>query len=111
MPKVPIQGMSLSMLADGYAGRAIDSGLEQIARDILDRGHDGQKRVLTIKVTFEPADKGRCSIDLDVGVKIPGYRPPTTVAKYDQAAGGLVFNPEASENPDQMTIGDAHAEE
>ena len=40
MAKVPVQGMTLSMLADGYAGKAIDVGLKRIMEDIVDRGHD-----------------------------------------------------------------------
>lgn len=110
MPKIPIAGMTLNMLSDGYAGKAIDAGLRQITSDLIDRGHDGQKRTLTIRVTFQPDEKGRCEVDVDVGVKVPGYRPPKTLAKYDQAAGGFVFNPDASENPDQTTIGDHYQE-
>lgn len=102
--KIPVGAVSLSSLADGYAGRAIDSGLARVMEDINKRGHDGQKRTLTIKLTFTPDDKGRSSIDVDVAVKIPGYKPPKTVAKYDEQAGGLVFSPDCAENPDQVAL-------
>lgn len=102
--KVPVAAVTLSTLADGFAGRAIDSGLSRVMEDITARGHDGQKRTLTIKLTFTPDDKGRSSIDVDVAVKTPGYKPPKTIAKYDQAAGGLVFSPDCAENPDQLTL-------
>lgn len=102
--KVPVAAVTLATLADGFAGRAIDSGLSRIMDDIVNRGHDGQKRTLTIKINFTPDDKGRSSIDVDVSVKTPGYRPPKTIAKYDQQAGGLVFSPDCAENPDQLTI-------
>lgn len=109
--KVPVGATTLSTLADGYAGRAIDSGLARIQEDIVKRGHDGQKRTLTIKLTFTPDDKGRSAIDVDVSVKTPGYKPPKTMAKYDQQAGGLVFNPDCSENPDQLTLPETGDEE
>lgn len=109
MPKVPVAALSLNLLADGYAGSAIDAGLKRVQEDIIDRGSDGQARALTIKLVFTPEDKGRCKIDLDVSVKCPGYRPPATVAKYDQRAGGLVFSPDCSENPDQLTTNDIDA--
>lgn len=106
MPKVPLQGMTLAMLSDGYAGKAIDAGLREIERDLMERGQDGQKRTLTIKVTFDPDEKGRVDIDTQVGVKTPAFRPPKTQAKLDQRAGGLMFNPDCSENPDQTTFAD-----
>lgn len=106
MPKVPVQGMTLNMLADGYAGKAIDAGLRRVTEDVIDRGHDGKPRTLTIKLTFTPDATGRCEIAVDVGVKCPGYKPPPTVAKYDQSFGGLAFSPDCAENPDQTTIND-----
>ena len=106
MPKVPLAALSLNLLADGYAGSAIDAGLRRVQEDIIERGHDGLPRTVTIKLAFTPEDKGRCKIEVDVGVKCPGYKPPATVAKYDQQAGGLVFSPDCSENPDQTTIND-----
>lgn len=111
MPKVPLAGMTLAMLGDGYAGSAIDAALKNLQQDIVQRGSDGLARVLTVKVTFTPDDKLRCKIEVDVGTKIPGFKPPATMAKYDQNAGGLMFSPDCSENPDQTTINDLNASE
>jgi len=102
--KVIVQGLTLTQLADGYAGKAIDSALKRITDDIQDRGHDGKPRLLTVKITFTPDPSGRCEIEVDAGVKCPGYKPPKTVAKIDQRAGGLIFNPDCSENPDQAAL-------
>lgn len=102
--KLLIQGVNLSQLADGYAGRAIDSGLKRITDDIIDRGADGKARKLNIQISFTPDSSGRCEIEVEVGVKVPGYKPPKTVAKIDDRAGGLSFNPDCSENPDQAAL-------
>ena len=106
MPKIPISELTLPMLGDGYAGKAIAAGLEVINRDLIERGDDGKPRKLAVNVTFIPSPNGRCEIDVQVKTTCPAFRPPATVAKYDQKAGGFVFNPDASENPDQMTIPD-----
>lgn len=108
--KVPLQAVSISSLADGYAGKAIDAGFRRIMEDIVDRGHDGQKRTMIIKVTFTPSETGQCKIGVDVGTKCPSYVPPETLAKYDHKAGGLIFSPECADNPDQMTFPDMREE-
>lgn len=101
--KIPVAAMNINTLADGYAGRAIDSAISRVSEDILSRG-DQQKRTVTIKLSFMPDDKGRCEIDVEASVRLPGYKPPKTVAKIDAAAGGLMFSPDASENPEQFAI-------
>jgi hypothetical protein len=104
--KVPLQGVSISQLSDGYAGRAIDKALGEVCRDIDDRGGDGKCRKVIITLTMTPAGSGKVEIDVQVTNKMPAFRPPTTMAKLDDKVGGLVFNPDASENPDQMTMTD-----
>jgi hypothetical protein len=52
------------------------------------------------------AQNARVDLDVQVTTKAPAYRPPKTQAKYDATAGGLVFNTECRENPDQMTLSD-----
>lgn len=106
MPKVPLQGVSLSQLADGYAGKAIDEGLNEVVSDIDGRGDDGKPRKVVIELTFLPQGKGYVEIDVQVKTKMPAHRPPTTKAKIDQRVGGLVFNPDCRENPSQMTTND-----
>jgi hypothetical protein len=106
--KMIVQGITLSQLADGYAGRAIDSGLKRVTEDIIERGGDGKTRTLNLKIQFTPDETG-CEIDVEVGVKIPGYKPPKTRAKVDERAGGLIFNPDCSENPDQAALPGAGA--
>lgn len=106
MPKVPLQGMTLNMLSDGFAGRVIEEGLAAVVKDLEARGHDGKDRKLTIQLTFSPEDKGRVGIDVQVATKFPALRPPKTAARIDSRAGGLIFNPECSENPEQQTFAD-----
>lgn len=106
MPKTPLQGISLSQLADGYAGKAIDSALLEVVNDIDSRGDDGKPRKVLIELTLEPQGKGYVDIDVQVRTKMPAFRPPTTKAKIDNRVGGLVFNSDCRENPSQMTTND-----
>lgn len=107
MPKVPLTGMTLNMLSDGYTGKMLDEAMKAIVKDIEDRGHDRKKRTLTLQIDFLPHGEGQVSIYSDVKHKLPSQRPPATQAKYNAAAGGLVFNPDCAENPDQQTFEDA----
>lgn len=110
MPRTPLQGVSISQLADGYAGRAIDEGLNAIIADISERGDDGKPRKVTIELTLTPEGKGQVEIDVQVKTKVPAIRPPKTTAKMDQKAGGLIFNPDNSINPDQEPLPFDHDE-
>ena len=111
MAKTCLQATSLSALADGFAGRAIDKALSEVSRDIDDRGADGKARKLTIILTFTPEGEGIVDIDCQVTTKMPAFRPPKTTAKLNEAAGGLLFNPDCSENPDQLTTNDVKLDE
>lgn len=104
--RVPLQGVSITQLADGYAGKAIDAAINAVVKDIADRGDDGLARKVTIQFTFVPTAAGRVDIDVQVKNSVPALRPPKTQAKIDLAAGALVINPDCSENPDQLTFND-----
>lgn len=105
MPKVILDAASIPNLSDGYVGKMLEKALNDVIEDIDDRGHDGQKRSITLKLTFSPNEK-KIKIDANVTTKLPAYVPPTTMAKFDRAAGGLAFNPDVADNPDQSTIDD-----
>lgn len=106
MPKAPLQVATLASLSDGIAGKCIDAAFSEAANDISTRGHDGKARKIVIEITLTPDDYLNVDIDVQVSAKLPAYRPPSTKAKYSQAAGGFLFNTECASNPDQMTIGD-----
>ncbi len=100
-------GDTLAKLNDGYFGKITDEALRQVMKDIQERGHDGKKRTITIKVTLAPdGETGQVKIDTEVGYKLPSYVPPTTIGKYNAAVGGVVFRDDAPENPDQTTTND-----
>lgn len=108
MARVPVSAKTLNALGDGYAGKAIDKALDEINRDLVDRGHDGKVRKLTVTFSFKPSDEGtRVAIDVSSKTTLPPWVPPETHAKYDQRAGGFMFNPENGDNPDQLTLSDA----
>lgn len=107
MARVPVSAKTLNALGDGYAGKAIDKALDEINRDLVDRGADGKKRKLTVTFTFSPSDEGRrVAIDVSTKPTLPAWVPPETHAKYDSAAGGFMFQPEAAGDPEQMVLGD-----
>lgn len=106
MAKVPLDSMTLNMLSDGYAGKVIDQAFAEVTKDIHERGHDGQKRKLIVEITFAPDGLGMVKVDTQAKTKLPAFRPPQTMAKLDQRAGGLVFNTDCAANPDQMTTND-----
>lgn len=110
MSKIPLTAETLSKLGDGFAGVVIDAALADIYRDVNDRGSDGKPRKLVVTYTFTPGTNGHCEVDVQTATRLPAYQPPKTVAKLNLAAGSLMFNPDVSNNPDQLTI-DVDADE
>jgi hypothetical protein len=106
MAKVPLQGTSISQLSDGLTGKALDVAFNAVSRDIAERGDDGKPRTITLTITVTPIGQGMVEIDTQVATKTPALHPPKTNAKLSHAAGGLIFNPDCSENPDQRTFND-----
>jgi hypothetical protein len=104
--KTVLQGNSISQLSDGYTGRALDAAFGELCRDIEDRGSDGKKRTITVTFDFTPGREGRVEIATKVALKIPPQVPPKTIAKMDEKAGGLIFNPDVRDHPDQQTFND-----
>lgn len=106
---------TLHLLDGGGVGQAIDIALNQVIRDVEDRGKDEEKRKVTIILTFkkdmdnkaEPVD-----IACDVKVSLPALRAGNTVSKvyFKGAEAKLRFSPDASDNPDQRTIVDDDGE-
>lgn len=109
MAKIPLTGQTVSMLSDGYVGKILDKALEEVGRDLADRGHDGKKRKIVLTISFA-LDGAQIGIDAQAKTTLPSHKPPVTIAKFDNHAGGLVFNPEVSNSPDQQTFSDAEAE-
>lgn len=104
MAFVPITGINLSMLADGYGGKVIDKVLTAVQEDIIDRGRDGKTRKATFTITFDPLDDNRCEVGIEANYTLPKFRPAPTIAKFDKHAGGLMFSTDCSDNPEQAAI-------
>jgi len=98
--------MTLNMLSDGFTGKVIEENLAQIVKDLIERGRDGKTRTLVISLDFTPHDQGKVQVDVKVGSKLPPWRPVKTIAQIDERAGGLLFNTDCADNPDQATIDD-----
>jgi hypothetical protein len=108
--KTCLQGVNLAQLSDGYTGKAIDKALGEVSRDIDDRGRDGKTRKIIITLTITPEGEDHVEIDTQVQTKMPAFRPPTTKAKLDEKAGGMIFNPDCRDNPSQLTTNDIDLE-
>lgn len=107
MPRVPLQGESLDKLSAGFVGKLVDKALREIFADIHDRGdEDKLVRKMTIELAFKPEGGGFVKVLPKVTTKLPSLVPPETRARMDMAVGGLVFNPESPDNPDQKTFAD-----
>ncbi len=102
--KTLLQAVNIPQLSDGYAGRVIDEALRDASKDLYERGADGKPRKVVITVTFQPEANNQVDTDVQVKTQFPPMRPPSTKAKLDQGAGGLIFNPDCADNPDQLTI-------
>lgn len=110
MPLHVLQGESLGLLNEGYLGRCLDKTLLEVMNDIDDRGSDGLKRTITLKIIFKPLGEGQVSINTEVTSKVPGYKPPTTIGRLDQNAGGIMFREDSPKDPDQRTLNDELAD-
>jgi hypothetical protein len=97
-------GTTIAGLSDGFVGRQIDQAMAEIYKDIDDRGTDGLARTLTITIKFVPTPNSGVEITPKIQAKLPAHQPYKTMAKMDLNAGGIRFNPNFAENPDQRTI-------
>lgn len=110
--KTILQGTTLPQLSDGYTGKLLDKAFKDVFDDIRDRD-DRLARTITLTITVKPAGNNRVSITPKVAVKVPPQVPPETIAKLDTIIGGMTFNPDCAENPDQKTMAemvDEHGE-
>lgn len=110
----PLTCDTIGGLDNGLFGRLVDEEIRRIVDDLEDRGHDGNKRTLTIEIAFEK-DVSRdphapaIHIDPQVRSKLPAKRSGVTSSKVSTVAGGqlqLIFRDDNSDNPDQPTIYD-----
>lgn len=107
--KVPLDAQHLHLLSDGFTGRILDSAFAEVCKDLEQRGHDGQPRKIDLSMSFKKKD-GAIIIEPQVKTTLPPQRPPVTVAKYSDHAGGILFNPDVPANPDQGTFADVRGE-
>ena len=101
-----LAGETIGMLNDGYLGKCLDENLRGVMKDIEQRGHDGLKRQITLKLTLVPMENGQVKIDTEVASKVPAYKPPMTIGRYDHSAGGITFRDDSPMDPTQQTIND-----
>lgn len=98
---------NLKYLSDGTFGAVVNEEIEQVVKDIWDRGTDGLVREVHIVLKLKPSDRGeKINIDATAFRKIPKQRPASTNAKMNKSKDGILFNPAVAEDPDQMSFND-----
>lgn len=107
MPKRPLDSITAAKLADGLAGKVFEAELAKVLKDIEARGDDEKVRKLTVEYTFAPKAGGKVDIGIAVQPKLPPQVLPTTEARMNSAAGGVLFHDESAANFDQQTFDDA----
>lgn len=100
-------------LDNGLFGRLVDAELDKIVNDLDDRGHDGNKRSLTITIEFgmdmkRDPHSPSVTVDPRVKAKLPDLRSGVTAAKVSTKDGELqmIFRDDNRDNVDQGTIYD-----
>lgn len=108
MPQIQLTCDTLGKLDEGATQLAIDAAIRTIITDLEDRGHDREKRMLTIALSFRRIEKSHVATQVEVTTKLPPYR--TIGTKHNLTAEGgefmLKFKDDAPEDPNQSTIQD-----
>lgn len=101
---------TIGELDDGAAGLMVNAAIRAALRDLEDRGKDGQKRCVEIKLTFELRPNGQVETCVEAGPKIPRYRTAETVTDLRMDGKGeykLIFQQHAPDDPRQRTLDEA----
>lgn len=107
MSRLKLQTETLKEIDDGRIAAAIDLALEAIARDIDDRGIDGEKRSVTIEIGMVPKVAAGMVQDIEVEFQVKTKAPAkrSRSIRMDLHGGkALIFNPAAPETPKQRTL-------
>lgn len=111
MSKQKFEAASLDTIDDGRVKAAIDLHLRQLAADIADRGSDGAKRSLTIKLELEPqvssGEVYNVATEITVTANVPPRRTrplSMTVEADSRNRAVLMFNEASPDNVHQGTL-------
>jgi hypothetical protein len=99
---------TLGLLDDGRAKAIIERAFAEAIADLEDRGMDGHKREVQIKINLEQVTEDSYSIEVQAGTKRPGWKTAAHTAKARKQRGEatLVFQEFDREEPDQSRIED-----
>lgn len=104
---------NLASLDNGLFGRLVDAEIRKVTSDLDDRGHDGNKRTLTIQIDFVKdvsRDPHAPAVHMDARVtsRLPPLRSGITSGKVMTREGEFVlaFRDDNSDNVDQPTVYD-----
>jgi len=110
-PKTMRQKLTLGTLKDldfGKAESAFQAELDKVVADVQDRPNDPTNRSVTLTVLVKPeqVEHGTaetCQVQLQIRSKVP-HRQTREYSMKTSTAAELVFNSEAPENANQMTL-------
>ena len=101
---------TLGALDHGAAEIIIDAALDEVCRDLADRGDDGKERSVVITVSMKRRKNGDAEVACAAIAKVPKRRTSDTTALIRQrgqnAPAALVFQSEAPREPNQRLIQD-----
>jgi hypothetical protein len=91
----------------GKMDAAFQRELAKIIDDIVDRPEDDRPRRLLLRLAIIPEEITAGTIEtVTAGFEVAAYLPTRRSRPYSMRVtkNGLIFNSEAPENPDQMTL-------
>ena len=108
MKQVPLTLQNLKQLDLGKIEVCFNHELEQAVRDCLDRPELKKVRQVAVIFSLAPVTEGGQCERVDVACDIKAKTPPRRTRVYTMAprGSGLVFHPDAAEDPDANLLFD-----
>lgn len=92
----------------GVAAKMFNQALKRAVLDVIDRGGDDRKRVVTLRVNIKPillqdGDVVEAEVEFEAGTALPSLKTPKKPMTVNRQ-GQLGFSELAPDNPNQTTI-------
>lgn len=114
MGKEKFGAEAISRMDDGRVRAAIDRAIQECASDIDDRGEDGAKRSVTIKIEFKPVlfegklDSVETEMTVDSSIPVRRSRPYSMSTRMHGGKIGFLYNEDSADNIKQGTLDEAN---
>lgn len=98
---------TLNLLDLGKIEKAFKTEVDRVVADCKDRFMDDRPRSVVLKFSFEPSlDEGEYEVlvECEITGTIPKRRSKVYTMRLDDRTGGLLFNPDLPDDPDEETL-------